>query len=306
MAIDWRNPYASCAGSWLKGSLHAHATPFSPCSTIPLTSLCREYKLAGFSFLCVSEHMKITTPQNEDLVMLSGLEWNSRSAYMANRALTYNHHIGVYATDVSLLDKAMTCRDPFLLCQTLQDTGALLVANHPNWLHPEHYDQHTLSRLARHIHGVEIYNAVLEWEEGEADATGRWDRLLTEGIPLLGFAGDDSHAAADVGKAWLMVRAAEKNPESILHAILQGNFYCTTGALLSDIGRNGDALHIACETEARIRVIGSFGRLLAEHVGTSFSWNFNTGDTTYARFQIMDRNWNQAWSQPFFHTTQHP
>lgn len=300
MPVNWLNPYEQRQGQWLRGNLHAHATPFSPCAEIPLSELCAAYQRCGQHFLCVSEHMKVTVPAWDSLLLLPGVEWNSRSTYMANRALTYQHHIGVYSLDTRLLDNAVRLRAPDAMCAELTGPGTLLVANHPNWLDPEHYDQYTLHRLAPCLDGVEIYNALLELEEGEADATNRWDRLLSLGLPLLGFAGDDAHAAADVGKAWLAARAVESSPEAVFQALKNGNFYCSTGAVLSDVGRESDQLFVHVEQEARIRVIGSGGKVLLERVGLGAQWSFSDNSTDYARFHVMDRNWAQAWSQPFF------
>jgi hypothetical protein len=57
---------------------------------------------------------------------------------------------------------------------------------------------------------------------------------------------------------------------------------------------------IVLEEEMRIDVIGRAGKLIARHVGTGAAFSFNTVDTPYVRFHVMDRNWGQAWSQPFF------
>jgi len=299
MSVNWQNPYEQRRGRWLRGNLHAHATPLSPCASVPIADLGAAYAQRGLDFLSVSEHMAASAPACDGLVMLPGLEWNSRSRYMANRSLTYQHHLGVYSLDVDTLEAAVLCRDPHELCAGFASQQTLLVANHPNWLLPEHYDHYTLHLLAEGLDGLEIYNAQMEWDEGEADATGRWDRLLSTGRPLLGFAGDDAHAAAEAGQAWLAARVDGDGPEAVFQALKHGNFYCSTGVELADIGREGDELFVRMEREARIRVIGRLGRLLAERVAGELRWALPEGED-YARFQIMDRDWAQAWSQPFF------
>ncbi|THB66252.1 MAG: hypothetical protein D6E12_10895 [Desulfovibrio sp.] len=306
MCVNWHNPYEQRQGEWLRGNLHAHATPFSPCAEVSVADLCAAYEACGLDFLCLSEHMMPSSPEWDGITMLPGLEWNSRSRYMSNRALTYHHHMGVYSPDSEVLDTAMQCRSPEHLCARTKTERAFLVANHPNWLLPEHYDEYTLQRLASDLDGLEIYNALLEWDEGEADATGRWDRLLSQGARLLGVAGDDSHTAQEAGKAWITARVDGQGVEPLFQALKSGNFYCSTGVTLMDIGREGDEMYISVNEGARIRVIGWAGKLLHEHIGHElrFSLNGQHGDIPpeqeYARFHVTNRNWEQAWSQPFF------
>ncbi len=302
MCVNWSNPYEQRAGEWMRGNLHAHTTPHSPCASIPGEDLCRVYQQCGLHFLSLSEHMTVTAPSWNGLTIIPGVEWNSRTTYLPNRALTYQHHIGVHALDIAVLDAAVRCMAPEVMTREVGGADSLLVANHPNWLLQEHYDQYTLHLLAPRLDGVEIYNALQEWDEGEADATNRWDRLLSTGAPLLGFAGDDSHAEAEAGKAWITVCSEESSPQGIFRAIKTGNFYCSTGGRFEDIGREGDTVFASLREESRIRVIGDGGRMLLQYVGTEVHWSFDSDRTSYVRIHATNRNWEQAWSQPFFRT----
>ena len=306
MTVNWLNPYERRDGVWVRGNLHAHAAPLSPCAEVAVNDLLAAYRCCGQGFLSVSEHMNVAVPSGNGLVVLPGLEWNSSNRYLACDSLTYQHHIGVYSPDRGVLETAVTCRTPESLCEEVASDQALLVANHPNWQMPEHFDQYTLHRLASKLDGLEIYNAMMEWDEGEADATGRWDRLLTTGLPLLGFAGDDSHTETQVGLAWMTARVAGGGPEAVFAALKDGNFYCSSGVEITDIGRQGDEIFVSVSQESRIRIFGSGGRLLDEKVGREASWRFEGLDARYARFQVTDRNWGQAWSQPFFRVSPRP
>jgi hypothetical protein len=59
--------------------------------------------------------------------------------------------------------------------------------------------------------------------------------------PLFGLATDDSHSyhgTSDVsvpGRGWIMVRARHLTPESIVRAMQAGDFYASTGVVLSDV-----------------------------------------------------------------------
>jgi hypothetical protein len=69
-----------------------------------------------------------------------------------------------------------------------------------------------------------------------------WDEVLTSGKLLYGVAVDDMHdlkepwepKAAKPGQAWVMVRANHLTVETILESLEQGNFYASTGVVLSD------------------------------------------------------------------------
>ncbi|WP_461209442.1 CehA/McbA family metallohydrolase domain-containing protein [Desulfocurvus sp. DL9XJH121] len=299
MAVNWTNPYECTNGHWLKGNLHAHTAPASPCSVIPQDELLALYRDAGHDFLSISDHLHVTRAEDERLVLIPGLEWNSRIGHMPDHSVTHQHHLGLYTPDHETLKSCLAHRTQGSLLAAVQGRDVLLVANHPGW-EKGHYDLADLLRLSRAVPCVEIYNAVIEGHEGQADVTHLWDRLLSADSPMLGLASDDSHAGDGVGRAWIMVRAEERTPASILAAVAEGNFYCSTGAAITDLGRDGDAVRITLPAPARITVIGRMGARLAVARAQSLSWSFSQADTPYARFHVMDSDWGQAWSQPFF------
>lgn len=300
MSINWQDPYGKNSGTWYKGCLHAHCSPASPCASIPMQALLDKYIEKNYDFLSISDHLTVTVVDNPALTMIPGTEWNSRTGQVSSGTITRYDHVGIYGIDPAgietylphkSLDKVMNC----------PENGVLKIANHPNWLIEEHHRLETLLRFGRSFNGIEIYNYTLEVDHGLADATWKWDRLLSMGFPLLGFAGDDSHKRDDIGYAWIMVRASLNTSESIFKAITEGNFYCSTGVIITELVRANDQVSIALPADANIRVIGSGGRILAVHTGREFSWNFSSRPTDYIRFHVQNSLWQQAWSQPFFY-----
>ncbi len=300
MSINWQNPYGKNSGTWHKGCLHVHCSPASPCASISMQALLNGYLERNYDFLSISDHLAVTVPDDASLSLIPGTEWNSRTGQVASHSVTRYDHIGIYGIDPAgietylphkSIDKVMNC----------PDNGVLKIANHPNWLIEEHHRLETLLRFGRAFDGIEIYNYTLEFDDGLADATWKWDRLLSMGFPLLGFAGDDSHKQDDIGYAWIMVRSCNNTPKSIFKAIGEGNFYCSTGIAITELTRAGDLVSISLKEKANIRVIGSRGRVLATHTGHEFTWNFNSTATDYIRFHIQNISWQQAWSQPFFY-----
>lgn len=299
MTINWTNPYAAPSGNWFKGNLHSHSTPGSPCSAVPLSDLIGEYHAQGYDFLSVSDHMIATRTESNGMTLLPGLEWNSRIGFMPNGSVTYQDHLGVYGT-YDFLERCIPFKKRDEVLHAAADQKCFIVANHPNWTEHGHYDFSALLQIAGRIHGIEIYNAIVESEEGEAYALAEWDRLLAAGHRVLGLASDDSHHVDHVGHAWIMVDAVDSSAASLHEAIRKGRFYCSTGVTVSCVERRGDVVSVVVGEEARIDVIGHAGRLLDRHVGKEASFDFSGSDTSYVRFQIVDREWGQAWTQPLF------
>lgn len=87
----------------------------------------------------------------------------------------------------------------------------------------------------------------------EGDAThpsveALWDVVLARrlrdlgGPPLLGLASDDAHhyflganGVAAPGRGWVVVRAEALTPDAITRALLEGDFYASTGVRLTDV-----------------------------------------------------------------------
>ncbi|HUU11053.1 MAG TPA: hypothetical protein VM431_11025, partial [Phycisphaerae bacterium] len=95
-----------------------------------------------------------------------------------------------------------------------------------------------------------------------------WDVALAKRLgdlglgPVYGIAADDSHNLdGGSGAGWIMVRAAELQADTLIHAMRRGDFYATTGVLLKDLRWDGKRLTVAVEPERgltyRIQFIGT-------------------------------------------------
>lgn len=298
MGVDICNPYKHSSGSWYKGNLHAHTSGGSKCGTMALTDVLAAYHAAGYDFLSISDHLSITEAKTANYTIIPGMEWNSSNLLTMNPLLNSACHTGIYAHSYKRVERGLEFDSLELLLESMPD--CLLIANHPNWHVEEHYDVQTLARHAKSFQGMEIFNNLIEADEGQADASWKWDRLLSMGHYLLGFVSDDSHAINDIGKAWIMVKAKEPTVTGLLAAISDGNFYGSTGVMITELGRVGDEVFISLEQQAEIRIIGYGGRLLKQEYTSSLTWNVKHYPTSYIRFHVRDREWQQAWSQPFF------
>jgi len=72
--------------------------------------------------------------------------------------------------------------------------------------------------------------------------------------PLYGVATDDSHhyngqPGSHPGRGWIMVRAAELEPETLIRAIKAGDFYASSGVTLRDVRYDDQARRLQLEIE---------------------------------------------------------
>lgn len=152
-----------------------------------------------------------------------------------------------------------------LVAEQAAKTGRPMLAhiNHPNFQWAL-----TAEDLAHVIEDryFEVYNGHPKtWPLGDAKrATSHlekmWDAANTirlaelKGPILYGIASDDSHNyhGGDVtpGRGWVMVRAAKLEADALITAMQQGDFYCSTGVVLEDVGFDKSARKLRLKIKA--------------------------------------------------------
>jgi hypothetical protein len=77
---------------------------------------------------------------------------------------------------------------------------------------------------------------------------------------VLGLATDDAHGyhafglgKVNPGRGWIMVRAPYLSAEAVVRAIEAGDYYCSTGVTLEDVGRTGDRLTVRIRPEPGVK-----------------------------------------------------
>ncbi len=125
---------------------------------------------------------------------------------------------------------------------------------------------------AEDLRYFEVYNghpAVNnEGDEFRACTERMWDIVLSKrlergnGKLLYGFATDDTHRyhseGATPGRGWVMVRSEDLTVESILDAIDNGDFYSSTGVVLSGLEYNGNQIRVEIEPEEGVTYTTEF------------------------------------------------
>lgn len=298
--INWNNPYEGLSAKWLRGNLHTHSAPTSPCARVGLSRVLELYEESGYDFLAISDHQHCTVVDTQTkMILLPGIEWNSRVEGQEVATVNYRDHLGVYSYSSIYIEPALNHNQPEKVLAELQGPDTLFIANHPNWLIPHHYSKEELFSLHGLCDGIEIYNAVIDRHPGNADATFKWDRVLTEKGPTLGFASDDSHFERDIGRAWLMVNVEKEDDMGVFKAIKNGRFYCSSGVNINSIGREGDTIFCEADREVLIEAVGEYGLVVKQGIGLLEVARTET-DSAYVRFVLYGSGKEMGWSQPFY------
>jgi len=126
-----------------------------------------------------------------------------------------------------------------------QSSPAIAIINHPNFAWAVNAD--TLAR-AKSAQFVEIFNghpsSASRGDVGKRSVERLWDMANAQRVleyawsPLFGVAGDDTHSLAgkdqaSPGRGWIVVRASQLRPDVLVHAMLAGDFYASTGVVLN-------------------------------------------------------------------------
>ena len=211
--VKLENPYDVPGGVWLKGNLHTHST-VSDGGRDP-QEIVDDYSARGYDFLMFSDHDRVTDVSELDargMVLIPGNEVSSRGSHMLH-------------VDASRAVEPAADRQAVI--DAINDDGGFAVINHPNWEADYAHCPLEMMKALRGYLGIEIYNAVCDLLPGSAYAVCEWDRLLSLGRRVWGFASDDSHGAGQVGGGWVVARASARTREAVVDALRAGAFYAS-------------------------------------------------------------------------------
>lgn len=212
-----------------------------------------------------------------------------------------------------------------------KNTGQIMFAhvNHPNFGGSLNFDEMIQLRGDRFF---EVYNGhpmVANFGNDKKPSTDiLWDRYLINCFevdkPLIfGMGTDDTHdflqhgvGKSNGGRGWVMVKARELTPESLITAMENGDFYASTGVLLESIRFKRKRLTVEIQKEPGVEYTiqfwgakkgGKEGVLLKEEKGYKASYKM-TSDDLYVRSKIISSKlkenpfqkgeFEMAWTQP--------
>jgi hypothetical protein len=273
---------------WLRGNLHTHTTESD--GKQPPQEVVDGYARAGYDFLMISDHDKITNVAALDpkgMTLLPGDEISAKGPH-----LLHVNAGGYVAPDA---DRQKVIND-------IAAAGGFAIMNHPNWTaNYNHCPLETLEALNGYV-GIEIFNGVILLLEGSELATDKWDRLLAKGRHIWGFATDDSHSHPDQdAKGWEMVQSASRAAGDIAEAMRLGRFYASTGVKVNSITTQGLMVSVSSENTQRFRVYSDNGKVIHFADGPEMTYTVTPDKgRTYIRVECYGPGDQMAWLQPMF------
>ena len=287
---------------WLRGNHHGHSTVSDGISE-PL-EIVAAYEAAGYHYLALSEHDCLLKPEavqpHTAMTLLPAVEVTSRD----NQTLM---HLGA---DQTLPARELTPRE---IMEQVHQTGGLFVFNHPNWQPRPDYATDELLDTMEGMRGMEIYCGVIERSPGQAQATNRWDRLLSKGWRVFGHGTDDQHEPRDHFIAWNCVQWSPDeapSPQGIVEALRTGRFYASTGATINRVGTDEKGETVLVESDAdEIHWIIRDGVMVKKSQGGRDSLSMedlarlaglnDPQEAVYLRAECLGHGNRCAWTQPF-------
>ena len=311
-----------------KGNLHSHTVlsdgHLTACQAAQL------YRIHGYHFLCLSEHDLYTDHSQqldrEDFLIFPGLEASANLfAEDGEKRLKCHHMNGILGTK----SMQQAAREHFThmerltpaccegswdgakqaqkLCDQLRSRGCLVTYNHPIWSRVEPDEVLDLDG----IWALEIYNYGTVNESGTGADTTFWNLALRRGKKLYAFASDDNHNNGlfdDCLGGWIEVFSEKFSRESILQAMLNGEFYSSSGPKIYGFGVKNNQVYLHCSACERINFICG-GYLAAGETfiaqnrdGLQSATLLLHGKETYVRAECVDWQGKVAWTNPLFLT----
>lgn len=257
---------------WYRGNTHAHTIRCGHADSEPEV-VAQWYLDRGYHFLCLSEHNQFIDPatvnlpdrRRSDFILIPGEEITAERVHMTG--LNIQKLIGHLVRGPN--GKVIQAYTDF----TRQVGGAPII-NHPNFMWALSVSD---IRPVKNCFLFELWNghpSVNNQGDATRPSTERmWDDLLTDGMVIYGVSSDDMHemkrvdrARSNPGRGWVMVRAPELTPNAITEALDRGDFYATSGVLLSAVELTDPSYRVAIDeaaTKAEIAKPECIGELLA-------------------------------------------
>lgn len=294
---ELHSPYED-GGTWLRGNLHAHSTA-SDGARSP-ERVVEHYAAEGYDFLALSDHDTFVDPadyrEDTEMVLVPAVEVSDGGPHTL--------HVGANEAVTPHADRQR-------VVDAVAATDGFAVPAHPNWQSAfAHWPHEDLADVTGYA-GIEIYNGLIEQHPGAAVATDRWDRLLSAGRRVWGFANDDAHRAWEVARGWNVVQAAERTPAAILDALAAGRFYASTGVTVRTVEVDGAEIRVETDDAECIRLVSDYGVVHRSVEGSAATFSVpedlvhdyperDIGAATYVRVECHGRGTERAWLQPAF------
>ena len=290
--------FAAPGKSW-RGNIHTHSNRSD--GTLAPEDVCRRYREAGYDFLCLSDHF--LPRYGFPIVDTRPFRTNAFTTVLgAEIHAPANSHGEIWHILAAGLpeDFAPTTEGETgeALAARAKAAGAFVGIAHPQWSGLTVEDGRA---MAPHAHAVEIFNTGCQLESTRGDGTYLLDALLNDGRRLTAYAADDAHFRfPDAFGGWMMVKAADNEPEALVAAMKAGQFYSSQGPVIHAFAVDNGEARVECSAVANIALVGRGTR--AVHVrqddlaAAVLPTEKFAGD--WCRLVITDAAGRSAWSNP--------
>ena len=325
------------SGKWYKGNTHAHTTMSD--GNEPPEYVVKWYHGRGYNFLVLTDHNKFVDPHSvklpenlrKDFILIPGEEVTGKRL-VHTTGLNINRYVHPGYEFNSVTEVIQSHIDSVL------SASGVPILNHPNFKSGAQFSD---ILPVQRLHMFEVFNGypkAYNWgNEGiHLPVEAKWDSLLTHCQKYFAVASDDAHNYVDFlpersnpGRGWVMVKATVLSADSIVTAMVRGDFYASNGVILkkTEASQNHfivEINHTATKEELKspyltgnitseglpgflIEFIGSGGKILQKTEGTSASYMF-IGSEQYVRCRasycrkLAENKYEYlyAWTQPVF------
>ena len=278
----------------LKGNLHLHTT-LSDGKKTPDEAM-DIYRAAGYDFIAVSDHRRVTTRTREEggLLAIQSIEYDFS---LVNQVM---HIVGVDVPE-SIEDAVDRGAGPQRAIDEINALGGVAILAHPAWS----LNTPDVMMSLRGVCAAEVYNSVsaLPWNVDRADSSNVLDLCAANGHAFNLVASDDAHFYTDdVCQSWTMVAAEENSPEAIKAALRRGDFYATRGPEILRIEFDGRTVKADTSPARAIwfatELPWGAGRAVVGTGVTHAEYTLHPLNRRFVRVVVEDENGRRAWSNP--------
>jgi hypothetical protein len=291
-------------GRFYRGNIHSHSNVSD--GALSPEEITDAYRKNGYDFLALTDHFRErfgfpvtdTRPfRSDEFTTILGAELHAP-------ALENGEDWHILAVGLPLdFAPAAEDEDGPTLAARARDAGAFVAMAHPHWYSQTMHD----ARSIESAHAVEIFNQTCHLANDRGNGWYLADLLLSEGRRLTAVATDDTHAKderPDMFAGWVMVKAEQLDPDSLLAALKAGHFYSSQGPLIHDICLSDDRSTVTVENSpvSSVQVSGRAQRTRDQHgrAITCCTLDLDRVKDDHFRATVADEFGRRAWSNPIW------
>ena len=293
------DPAFSTPGRFFKGNLHTHSNRSD--GALEPEAVCAAYREAGYDFLALTDHflkqygfpIVDTRPfRTNAFTTILGAEVHAPATSLGEL-----WHLLAVGLPADLEPTAASETAPELARRCL-GAGAFLAIAHPDWYGLTKADADTIEGA----HAVEIYNHTSHLRCDRGGGGTLLDQLNAAGRRIALCAVDDAHFhAQDYFGGFVMVKAADNEPEALVESLKRGAYYSSQGPTIEAVVYGEDTVEVACSPASVVMVLGR-GSAAAQQLGHDMTRVRlpleRVKDGGYARVVVADREGRRAWTNP--------